>query len=497
MEHTTMTPIRVKRFRFYMENFETEGEYVKNRLAHLKISHNSDLTRFSMGTRGGFTRPACRLEGRNVTQRSFLLERRLFKLELVNYKHAATKLTDNFKAAVNGLPRNFDVKSKRIRTEYEQFFNLWGHCIIKSAYCGGSVEGKVEINLNTSDIDVFGIRNQIRDTFRDLTKKDSHPSQSLPDTSRLEWVGGDDRHQVNFIRNISSRGWKLWQASLSSHPAILTHEMSLLPIHHVVGLADPTKENGCRKAMNYFLEGKFTAPKEQDEGKASSDEQTNQDQSNQGDGKPKDPATDGSCYAGSSMVYLQDMTAKTIADVNIGDSLLVSAKGGTLQFSKVFMINHRNHDAIQEFCQIFYDQDKNPLNITTNHIVMVNGSARFAGDVKIGDTLSVFDKTSKCLELKLVQKIEKITLRGFHAPITMDGKLVVDDILTSCYCEVPEKVVFGRKLNGHQLAHMGMAPFRMMRKMNVGTKTLEIKKGNEMPQAIQWAIKRVLPCVLN
>ena len=251
--------------------------------------------------------------------------------------------------------------------------------------------------------------------------------------------------------------------------------------------------------MTDFLGGQFAVVKKreierEEKKRIFLEEQENRNRQMEAEATP-DPDKAAKCYASNSKVYLQDMTVKAVADINIGDSLLVSAKQGKFKFSKVMMINHRGLDVQQEFCQIWHDCEKDPLTITPNHIVMVNGNAQFAGEVKMGDTLQVLNKTHICLEQRQVQKIGKISQRGFHSPITMDGKLVVDDVLTSCYGDVPETMLLGWKINGHQLAHMGMAPFRIMRKMNIATKMLEINEGDEMPQAIQWAVKRVLPIV--
>ncbi len=505
-----MTMKRVQQSEIYMEHYEDDESYVRNRLAQLSINGDVDFKLFSMRPRGGFTIQSSGLRSKNVTERSFLLERRLFLLEMPDHKHHDVKLTQTFTDAVkNRLPNAYDIDSDVVRTDYKDFFDTWGHFIVTSAYGGGCVEAKVNIMDSSRTVeDAAQVMADLDSSFRGLAggfvvnfdnRSESSGLTSIGSslaTSSLKWKGGDSKCHAMSLTDTTPEQWKLWQASLASNPAILTTEMTLLPIHNVVELVDPDKVTGCKQALADFLGGQFAVVKKREnerkdqEWKVKLEERRREAEAAATPAPPKSK-----CYASNSKVYLHDMTTKTVADVNVGDSLLVSAKRGKHKFSKVVMINHRNLDAMQEFCQIIYDCEKEPLTITSNHMVMVNGNAQFAGDVKVGDTLLVLSKTQACLEQRLVLKVEKITLKGFHSPITMDGKLVVDDVLTSCYGDVSAQVLFGRKLSGHQVAHLGMAPFRMMRKMNVATKMLEIKEGDEMPQAIQWAMKRVLPIV--
>ncbi len=510
-----VTMKKVQESEIYMENYEDEQSYVKSRLVQLNINADVDYKLFSMKTRGGFTRKRSGQGTMNVSEWSFLMERRLFQLEMPDHQHCDMKLTETFKNAVkNRLPSAYAIDSKEVRSDYENFFETWGHFIVTSAYGGGCVEAKVNIMTTSSSAEAaLQIRADLEASFRGLSgglafdmemeaeSSGQTSSRSSLATSSLKWVGGDSKYHAMNLKDTTPEQWKLWQASLASNPAVLSTDMSLLPIHNVVELVDPNKVRGCKQALEDFLGGEFAAIKKR-ENEMKEKERKIKEEAEEARRKKEaestpDPQPGPSCYASSSKVYLHGMSIKTVADVNIGDSLLVSAEGGTLKFSKVVIINHRSPDAIQEFCQIFYDQEREPLKITSKHIVMVNGIAQYAGEVKVGDTLLVLDKTRICLEERLVQKVEKISLRGFHAPITMDGKLVVDEVLTSCYAHVPDKVVLGRKVSGHQLAHIGMVPFRIMRKMNVATKMLEIKEGEDMPQAIQWAVRRVLPHIFN
>lgn len=49
-----------------------------------------------------------------------------------------------------------------------------------------------------------------------------------------------------------------------------------------------------------------------------------------------------------------------------------------------------------------------------------------------------------------VVRLSHDVIRGVYAPLTTEGTIVVDDIVTSCYAS----------LNSHALAHLAMAPFR-------------------------------------
>ncbi len=123
-----------------MEHFEDEGQYVTNRLKQLNVAMNVDVKVFSMKARGGYSRSSSSGSHRAHVESSFLFERRLFQLELSDW--SKLPLTESFKNAVHSLPGDYDRSSPKVRRDYEDFFNTWGHFVIGRAHGGGTVEVK-------------------------------------------------------------------------------------------------------------------------------------------------------------------------------------------------------------------------------------------------------------------------------------------------------------------------------------------------------------------
>ena len=135
----------------FMEHFEEEASYVNQRLRQLNLNMEVDATLFNMKTRGGYSRQVESNKKMRRAEHSFLYEHRLFKLEIPDWTDLA--LTDGFKKSVTTkLPNTYNKDDSSNRREFEDFFNTWGHCIIASAFGGGTVEVKSEtIGVEKSD----------------------------------------------------------------------------------------------------------------------------------------------------------------------------------------------------------------------------------------------------------------------------------------------------------------------------------------------------------
>ena len=119
-----------------------------------------------------------------------------------------------------------------------------------------------------------------------------------------------------------------------------------------------------------------------------------------------------------------------------------------------------------KFLRIYTKEQADPLEVTGEHLIFLAGKPHpvRADTVAPGDVLSKADSTGAT-----VTKIDSIHRYGKFAPLTLDGTIVVDGIVSSCYVSLqhntePTWVLGGNFITPiaqHLLAHMGLAPARL------------------------------------
>merc|ERR1712142_301458 len=89
------------------------------------------------------------------------------------------------------------------------------------------------------------------------------------------------------------------------------------------------------------------------------------------------------------------------------------------------------------------------LTLTPNHNVFVleegRNVSKYARDVVVGDLLVYVNRGETARVTKVTTHVEN----GYYNPLTEEGTIVVDGVLTSCYGSYP-----------HWLAHLAMTPAR-------------------------------------
>lgn len=108
--------------------------------------------------------------------------------------------------------------------------------------------------------------------------------------------------------------------------------------------------------------------------------------------------------------------------LEIGDFVRSSLRDN--KFSRVHGFYHIERQSEATFLQFHTENSRQePLEVTGNHLVFVNGVAAPAWTVKVGDKLG----ESEAVAIKSVQR------RGVFSPATNSGTIVVDGILVSTY----------------------------------------------------------------
>jgi hedgehog protein len=167
--------------------------------------------------------------------------------------------------------------------------------------------------------------------------------------------------------------------------------------------------------------------------------------------------------------------AKAMRDLKLGEKVMSVNDKGEIVFSEVIMFLDREINVTREFVQIKTDGGA-VLQLTPAHLLPVwkphknhyhqnqqqrhnqllspETKYRFADQVEENDFVLV--NVNSNLEPQRVIEINTISSRGFIAPLTREGTIVVNSIASSCYALV----------NSQSLAHISFMPFRTIKTIN-------------------------------
>ncbi|XP_022062649.1 sonic hedgehog protein [Acanthochromis polyacanthus] len=170
-------------------------------------------------------------------------------------------------------------------------------------------------------------------------------------------------------------------------------------------------------------------------------------------------AKSGGCFPGSSTVTLQDGTKKPVKDLQSGDRVLAADERGNPIYTDFIMFIDQDSTTRRLFYVIETDAG-HKISLTAAHLLFVaqNGStethrgmsAVFASQVQPGQSVFVYDDAELLVPVT-VKRIYTQTNEGSFAPVTVQGTVVVDQVLASCYAVIED----------HDLAHWALAPVRL------------------------------------
>ncbi|XP_034717415.1 sonic hedgehog protein A [Etheostoma cragini] len=169
-------------------------------------------------------------------------------------------------------------------------------------------------------------------------------------------------------------------------------------------------------------------------------------------------AKSGGCFPGSSTVTLQDGSKKAVKHLQTGDRVLAADDDGNPIFTDFIMFIDQDSTTRRLFYVIETDSGQK-ITLTAAHLLFVGHnttgeermSAIFASQVQSGQKVFVFDGERSRLEPVTVKRIYTEEHYGSFAPVTVQGTVVVDQVLASCYAVIED----------HDLAHWALAPIRL------------------------------------
>ncbi|XP_014665414.1 PREDICTED: sonic hedgehog protein A-like [Priapulus caudatus] len=172
-------------------------------------------------------------------------------------------------------------------------------------------------------------------------------------------------------------------------------------------------------------------------------------------------ARSGGCFHGDSVVYMDNGETKKIRDLNVHDRVLTADSNGALAYSKVILFLDRNKEKRRLFFTIETEGNQS-ITLTPSHLIYTasksnvefkSGPVIFAKDVKPGDYIYVRHTHSgiSSLTVERVLQVRHHVDSGVFAPLTLEGTIVVDNVLASCYAVI----------NSQAVAHWAFAPVRL------------------------------------
>lgn len=146
------------------------------------------------------------------------------------------------------------------------------------------------------------------------------------------------------------------------------------------------------------------------------------------------------CFPGTSVVTIKShnkLMNISISELKINDMVLTSAENSVPQYAKVVSFFHRIQDIDAKFIRLYYHETKF-ITLTPKHLIYSQKEYIPAQDVKVGNSLKVFDHFNKTIIKVTVIKKTEISLgnSGIYAPLTESGTIIVDNVHASCYSVV-------------------------------------------------------------
>ncbi|CAD6192250.1 unnamed protein product [Caenorhabditis auriculariae] len=169
------------------------------------------------------------------------------------------------------------------------------------------------------------------------------------------------------------------------------------------------------------------------------------------------------CFAADTLVKTTT-GEKRMDELNVGDFVLVPSAGSVLKYERVETFYHREPETRAVFVVLFTDSGRR-IALTKRHLIpfaecdlmrsyassedgieVAMREARYAEKAQKGDcVLSVDPRTGKVAADRIV-RIGRQTSTGIYSPMTVEGSLVADGVLASCFSHLEShtlhKVVF-------------------------------------------------------
>lgn len=152
------------------------------------------------------------------------------------------------------------------------------------------------------------------------------------------------------------------------------------------------------------------------------------------------------CFGGDSIVPRPDGTWTKMADLVVGDQVLVLQTDihGYLHIRPSLLLAmdiYQDHDPLSpiSYRKISTTKNHGALHITSEHSLLIkkrsqnHAQYQFAAEAEVGDILYMIHGDQKTIEEVHITQIDDVYLFDAYAPLTLEGNLVVNHLVVSCY----------------------------------------------------------------
>ena len=157
---------------------------------------------------------------------------------------------------------------------------------------------------------------------------------------------------------------------------------------------------------------------------------------------------------------LENGAGLQVRKLKIGDKVQVLTQDGNIGYSEVIMFADYKPDS-PEITHILIETENPPkrITLTPSHLIFSSSNstdiqltAKKAYSVLPGEYVLI--SLDGELVPSQVRRVSAVKLTGMVAPVTMEGNIIVDGVLASCYAMV----------NDHEIAHLAFGPLRLVHK---------------------------------
>jgi len=138
-----------------------------------------------------------------------------------------------------------------------------------------------------------------------------------------------------------------------------------------------------------------------------------------------------SCFPADSQVQLQDGSYLLMKDLEIGDVV----RTGDEKYSQVYSFTHKVQTGMNAFVEI-KTANSQKITLSRGHYLYINQKLVAAKNAVVGDTLHTSQGIDKIVSVK------EILAEGLYNPQTIDGNIVVDNVLASTYTTAIKVIPF-------------------------------------------------------
>ncbi|KAM3719828.1 Protein qua-1 [Dirofilaria immitis] len=158
------------------------------------------------------------------------------------------------------------------------------------------------------------------------------------------------------------------------------------------------------------------------------------------------------CFSADTKVYTQN-GEKIMKDVVVGDFVLVPVNKNQLRYERIEMFYHREPETRAKFVTLETESGRN-LKLTELHLLPLGDckqmreskidadsidqwlrKSKFAYKARVGDCVFTMTANHK-LQVDRIVKIGRQYLKGIYSPMTVEGSIVVNGVLASCFSQV-------------------------------------------------------------